>query len=118
MYRDVAGLDTDPFFPGYKKIKIMPHPGGNFSYVNADLKTDYGLVSSHWKINGHLFELDVEIPPNTSADVYLPAPDASSIMESGKSIAGEQALKLKGMEGIYQELKLGSGNYHFTCNLK
>ncbi|MFI5195425.1 MAG: family 78 glycoside hydrolase catalytic domain, partial [Chitinophagales bacterium] len=35
MYRDVAGLDTDPAFPGYKKIRIMPHPGGNFSYVQA-----------------------------------------------------------------------------------
>ncbi len=39
MYRDIAGIDTYDSFPGYKKIRIKPHPGGNFSYVNAALKT-------------------------------------------------------------------------------
>jgi alpha-L-rhamnosidase len=96
MYRVVAGLDTDPSSPGYKKIIIKPHPGGDFSNVSADLNTYYGLVSSHWKIMGNQFELDVDIPANTSADIYLPATN----------------------EAGYRKLEIGSGKYHFTCSLK
>ncbi len=118
MYRGIAGIDTYASFPGYKKISIMPHPGGNFSYVNADLETNYGLVSSHWKINGNQFVLDIDIPANTSASIYLPTSNASSIMESGKTITGKNGMQLKGMEGIYQVLELGSGKYHFTSDLK
>ncbi|MEO6961331.1 MAG: family 78 glycoside hydrolase catalytic domain [Puia sp.] len=118
MYRDVAGLDTDPAFPGYKKIRIMPHPGGNLSFVQADLKTYYGLVSSHWKMNGSQFQLDVQIPPNTSASIYLPTTDASSVMENGKPTTGMQEVSLKENEGRYQQVERGSGKYQFTCNLK
>ncbi|MFI5192843.1 MAG: alpha-L-rhamnosidase C-terminal domain-containing protein, partial [Chitinophagales bacterium] len=118
MYRDVAGLDTDPAFPGYKKIRIMPHPGGNFSYVQADLKTYYGLVSSHWKMNGSQFQLDVQIPPNTSASIYLPTTDAKSVMEDGKPIAGMQEVGVKENQERYQLVERGSGKYQFTCNLK
>ncbi len=118
MYRVVSGLDTDPSSPGYKKIIIKPHPGGDFSWVNADLNTYYGLVSSHWKIKGNQFELDVEIPANTSADIYLPTTDASSVREDGQSIMGGQGRSLKKTEGDYQMLEIGSGKYQFVCNLK
>ncbi len=118
MYRVVSGLDTDPSSPGYKKIIIKPHPGGDFSWVNADLNTYYGLVSSHWKIKGNQLELDVEIPANTSADIYLPTTDVSSVREDGQSIMGGQGRSLKKTEGDYQMLEIGSGKYQFTCNLK
>src|SRR5436190_15906863 len=61
MYRVVAGIDTYPDAPGYKHIRIMPHVGGDLTYANADLKTYYGVVSSHWKIDSDRLQLDVEI---------------------------------------------------------
>src|SRR5205085_1510675 len=51
MYRVIAGIDTYENAPGYKKIKIRPVIGGGLTYANADLKTYYGTVSSHWKID-------------------------------------------------------------------
>jgi alpha-L-rhamnosidase len=111
MYRQVAGIDTYDSFPGYKKISIMPHPGGGFTYVNADLKTYYGLVSAHWKINGDQFVLDVEIPANTRARIYLPTSDSASVKENGNRISATT-------ETPYSTLETGSGKYHFTCTLK
>src|SRR6185295_7863043 len=52
MYRVVAGIDTDEDRPGYKRIRIKPHPGGSLTFANADLMTYYGKISSHWKVEG------------------------------------------------------------------
>jgi alpha-L-rhamnosidase len=118
MYRDIAGIDTYEDFPGYKKIRIKPHPGGNLSFVNASLKTYYGLISANWKINGNEFTLDVNIPPNTSAQIYLPTTDPLSVSIDGRQVAqpGNVPPGLTG-DGYYL-YETGSGRYHFTCNLK
>ncbi|HVY74548.1 MAG TPA: alpha-L-rhamnosidase C-terminal domain-containing protein, partial [Puia sp.] len=117
MYRKIAGIDTYDSFPGYKKIRIKPYPGGGFSFVNADLNTYYGGVSSHWKIRGNEFSLDVTIPCNTTAGIYLPAKDPGSITENG-SAKVLAAGSVTATEDGYQFFEVPSGQYHFTCNLK
>ncbi len=42
MYRVMVGLDTYEDGPGYKHIRIMPHPGGGFTKAQASLETNYG----------------------------------------------------------------------------
>ena len=117
MYREIAGIDTYDSFPGYKKIRIRPHPGGNLSYVNASLNTYYGLISADWKINGNEFILDVEIPANTRAVIYLPASDPKTVTIDGTT-GGAEAKLLQSTGDGYQVLETGSGKYHYTCNLK
>jgi alpha-L-rhamnosidase len=51
----------------------MPHPGGGFKTIGADLQTYYGLVSSHWKQDNGQLQMDVEIPANTNAIIFIPA---------------------------------------------
>jgi alpha-L-rhamnosidase len=114
MYRVVAGIDTYPQGPGYKHIKIMPHIGGNLTYANADLKTYYGTVSSHWKIDNGKLQLDVEIPANTTATVYVPAKSAEEITEGGNALSSLRDIKIAGTENGYIELDIGSGKYHFA----
>jgi len=116
MYRVITGIDTYEEGPGYKQIIIKPHPGGNVSYANADLETCYGKVSSHWKKQGKEFGLDVEIPANTNAKIYIPSSNKEGIRESGQPILSVRELKLIGNEGEYTVVEAGSGNYHFTVN--
>jgi alpha-L-rhamnosidase len=89
MYRHMAGINSDPAAPGYKKIRISPKPGGGITHVSGELNTPYGLVSSSWKIENKVFRLDVQVPANTTASVMLP---------DGK------------------ETEVGSGSYHFECS--
>ncbi|HUS02815.1 MAG TPA: glycoside hydrolase family 78 protein [Chitinophagaceae bacterium] len=113
MYRVITGIDTDEEETGYKKIIIKPHPGGNLTYANADYETMYGKVSSHWKKdNGHL-TMDVEIPANTSAKIYIPSV-SETIKESGKNLSAVKEVKIVGKEGGYIIVEAGSGIYHFT----
>lgn len=114
MYRVVAGLDTDNEGPGYKKIKIKPNIGGKFTQVSANLQTYYGKLSSGWKLENGKPVLNIEIPPNTSAIVYVPAANAGSVTESGKPISSSPGIKLSGMEKGYVIVKVGSGKYQFV----
>ncbi|HEY2720985.1 MAG TPA: family 78 glycoside hydrolase catalytic domain [Chitinophagaceae bacterium] len=118
MYRDVTGIDTYADSSGYKHIRIKPHPGGSLSFANADLKTYYGNVSSHWKIDNGKFELDVEIPANTQATVYIPANSPGSVMEDSVGLNLVNDLKVIGNESNYVVVKIGSGKYHFSSVLK
>jgi alpha-L-rhamnosidase len=68
----------------------MPHVGGNLTYANADLKTYYGTVSSHWKVDNEKFQLDVEIPANTKATIYIPTNTTESITEGSISLSSKK----------------------------
>jgi alpha-L-rhamnosidase len=114
MYRVIAGLDTYEDGPGYKHIKIQPHPGGGLTKAAATLQTYYGPASSSWTINGNELTLEVEIPANTTADIYIPAASADAITESGKSLAGIKELQVNGTENQYVVVKAGSGKYRFV----
>lgn len=114
MYRVIAGVDTKEDAPGYKQIVIKPHVGGNFTFANVDYETLYGKVSSHWKIDSTEFHLDVQIPANTTATVYIPAKDSKSLMDGGKPVAND--IKVDGMEDGYIKLEVGSGSYNFSVD--
>jgi len=114
MYRKMVGIDTYEDGVGYKHIKIKPHIGGGFTYASASLDTYYGKVSNSWKIeNGNLI-MDVEIPANTTATVFVPSENADAVKENGKVLSEVNDIKVKGAEDGYVELELGSGVYHFV----
>jgi alpha-L-rhamnosidase len=116
MYRKMVGLDTYEDGVGYKHIKIQPHIGGGFTNASASLQTYYGTVSSGWKIEGNTILMDVEIPANTTATVYVPAANAGAVSENGKAVSTITDVKVAGTEENYVVLQIGSGKYHFAVS--
>jgi alpha-L-rhamnosidase len=114
MYRVVAGLDTHEDSVGYKHSIIKPHIGGGLTRVSASLDTYYGKLSSSWKINGDKLVMDVEIPANTTATVFIPADDPEAILEGGRPLAQVKEIQVIGSEDGYLVVKLGSGRYSFS----
>ena len=113
MYRVAAGLDTKEEAPGYQQIRIEPTIGGSFTSMEASLKTNYGEAASGWKLNGNLLTLDITIPANSRAAIYLPAADIASITESGLPLTGHKELAVQGTENGKTIVQAGSGKYHF-----
>ena len=117
MYRVVAGLDIDSSHPGYKHIIIKPQPGGGLTSAAATLQTYYGTVSSGWKLENGKLLLNVEVPANTTATVYMPAENLTSVTENGKPLTAVKSIQPAGTEGGYILLKLGSGKYQLAANV-
>lgn len=84
LYERVAGLAPDPENPGYKHFFVRPLPGGPLTSAGATLETAYGTASSHWKKRGKILELDVVVPPNTTATIDFPGNRKSEEVSAGK----------------------------------
>ncbi len=119
MFRTLAGIDSDG--PGYSKIIIHPTPpapGSNaehkpIDWVKASYESIHGKIVSQWKIDGDRFQLNVTIPANTTATVYMPARDTKSVTESGKSLDLAKHVKVVGIEADCVVLHVDSGAYRF-----
>jgi alpha-L-rhamnosidase len=107
MYRVITGIDTKTDTPGYKAIVIKPTIGGKLTFASADYETNYGKISSHWKVDNGAVSLDVEVPANVTATVYVPAKEGSSLLESGQPMSSHA-------ETGYRVVNVGSGVYHFS----
>ena len=61
--------------------------------------------------------MEVTIPPNTTATVYVPAKDAASVTESGKPAVNAIGVKFLRMENSAAVYAVGSGVYRFQSML-
>jgi alpha-L-rhamnosidase len=79
-----------PLDPGFRHFQIKPYLYNQLQWANTDMETPYGKIVSHWRTENNTFILDISVPCNTTATVYLPSADGRSTRE------------------------VGSGNYHFV----
>ncbi|WP_033328770.1 family 78 glycoside hydrolase catalytic domain [Streptomyces yerevanensis] len=79
---------------GYRELVIDPRPVGGLTHAEGSYRTPYGVVSAQWIRENGRFRLDVELPPNTTAEVRLPTGDrATHAVGSGKhTFAGRDPL--------------------------
>ena len=82
LHQVVAGIK--PLKPGYEEVEIRPVPVGDVTFCKATVPTVRGPVSTDWKIAAGQFRLEVTIPGNTTAKVYLPGETAAREVASGK----------------------------------
>lgn len=118
MYRVMVGLDTDNNAVGYKKIRIQPHVGGTFTHASATYETQYGKLSSGWKIQDGKLILHALVPANTTATIYIPAAAATDVFENGLPLSSVKEIQVVGKEKEYVVVKLGSGKYEFSTAYK
>ena len=114
MYRVMVGLDVDGDGIGYKKIRIRPHIGGQFTHATATYETQYGTLSSGWKIENGKLLVHAEVPANTTATIYIPAATAGDVLENGLPLTAAKELQVVGKEKEYVVVKVGSGKYLFS----
>lgn len=70
LHRHVAGLQ--PTAPGYRTFQVRPLPGGGLTWATLRHDSPFGPIEVAWRIDDDAFELDVQVPPGTSAQVVLP----------------------------------------------
>lgn len=70
MFRNINGIDW--IEPGFKKIRISPHPDRRLTYAKRSFASEYGDIVTEWKTEDTMFELKVHIPCNTTAVIELP----------------------------------------------
>jgi alpha-L-rhamnosidase len=113
LFREIAGIR--PAAPGFQKIAILPVLG-DLAWAKANYDSIHGRIVSEWKREADRFTLNVIVPPNTTATVYLPANATEAITEGGKPINQAPAIELLRVEDGRAIVAIGSGQYSFAAN--
>jgi alpha-L-rhamnosidase len=107
FYRSLLGIN--PAAPGFEKFIIKPQPAGDLSWAKGSYNSIRGIIVSDWKLNANDFMLNVSIPANTKATIYIPSKENGEVLESGK------AVNVLRYEKGYAVVETGSGNYSFKA---
>lgn len=117
MYQTLGGIA--PGAPGYRHVVVRPRVGGGLTWAEATLETVRGPVATHWRLVDGTFALDVTIPPNTSAEVWLPCGSAAQATEGGRALREVTGLVVDenaGKETGETVVRVGSGTYAFVVS--
>jgi hypothetical protein len=116
FFHDLAGIATDPAAPGFKQIVIRPAIVGDLTWVKGKYDSVRGPILTEWKRDGSKFTLNLTIPPNTTATVYLPAHSTAEVREGGQPAATAPGVTFLRREGDSTVFQIVSGTYRFTVS--
>lgn len=115
------GYETTP--PGFSEIVIRPHVIGGLISAQASIMTVKGRIASSWRVGNNGFFLDLDVPVNVRAQVFIPKlginrpvvrEKASEFFRDGAFVEDVDGV-LEGSEAPdYVELYIGSGAYSFA----
>ncbi len=117
MYQYLAGIRlsdavcavaqrVDPAQVAFKTFIIAPEPVEGLDWVKAAHDSPYGMMRSRWVKSADGFNLEVDVPVNTSAIVYLPAPPGyQGIIAPVPEVTSDRDRAA---------FKVGSGHYRFS----
>jgi len=85
--------------------------------VKCHHDSPYGRVVSNWKREGDKLTMEVTVPANTTATVFVPAAAAAGVTECGGPIDKVKGVKFLRMEHNAAVYEVGSGIYQFQATL-
>lgn len=116
MFKTIGGIDTAMTpGPAYKNIIIRPRPGGRLTWAKTRYDSIRGTIATAWKCTDEALALEVTIPANTKATLYLPAMGLAGITESGKPVLEAEGVRFIGMLDGNAVFEIGSGTYRFQA---
>jgi alpha-L-rhamnosidase len=115
FYSGLAGIRPADDAIAFNKIEIRPETVGDVTGAKANYQSPYGNIVSSWKKDKTQFKLEVSIPVNTTASIFLPVKSNAAITVDGQNIKTRHDLKFVGYHDGKAEIKAGSGNYTFIA---
>ena len=99
--------------PGFRKSLIYPYFTKKLDFAEARYLSEQGEIKTRWERNEDGIKMDVVIPANATAIIFLAGADEKTVKESGVSVDHFEGLSLleRHKDGLY--VHVGSGTYHF-----
>jgi len=118
MYRVILGIEPDESDPGYRHFILRPRPGGGLTWAKGEYRSIRGKILVSWRLDRNTFHLDITIPANSAATVYIPAQDAARVTENGQPAAQATGVEPLRMEEGAAVFRVGAGSYRFASEGK
>ena len=86
-------LGIQPLEPQYARVKIRPHVG-DLDFARGVIPTQRGPIAIDWQVRDDAsFHMELSLPCNVQADVYLPRPDGTggTVLMDGIAVKAQDA---------------------------
>jgi alpha-L-rhamnosidase len=114
FYNVLAGINPEENAPGFKKFTIRPYvPEHDLDWVKASVHTLHGYISSSWEKKPGGLNLEIKVPANTTATVFIPAGTGAVITESGKPLLKASGIRLLTSDDKKTIIEVEAGSYSF-----
>ncbi|MCX6375659.1 MAG: family 78 glycoside hydrolase catalytic domain, partial [Armatimonadetes bacterium] len=122
FYRALAGILPNAEHGGFERFDIKPYVVGDLTEAQASVQTVRGPVASHWVRSDNGLILNVTIPGNSTASVWVPKIGLSSVQvceggnpvwKNGKFVPGVAGISDASEAGDWIKFEVGSGTYSF-----
>ena len=113
LYQMVAGIAVDPDRPGYEHVLVRPRPGGGLTHARATYRSIRGPIAVAWEIADGAFRVDVTIPANSTATVFLATANPDTVTESDRPAGEAEGVRFLREEEGCAVFAVGSGAYRF-----
>jgi alpha-L-rhamnosidase len=108
FHSGLAGIRQADDSAGYRELVIDPRVVGDLTHVEGSYMTPYGEVESEWTRRRGKFRLEVEVPPNTTAEIRVPTGGRPAHVDSKDA----KFLRIDGDRAVYS---VASGSFEFTA---
>ena len=108
FHTGLAGIREAAGSTAYRNLVIQPKPVGDLTSVTGSYQTPHGLVRSAWSKDQRRFTLTVDIPANTTAEIWVPT-------QGGSPVEAPHRATFLRMDGDYAVYSVLSGSFRFVA---
>jgi alpha-L-rhamnosidase len=113
FFHDLAGIQSDPDGPGFRKAILKPTIVEGLTWVKASHISVHGKIVSEWRHTQDETTVTTAIPANTTATVFLPTSALNSaVRPASATCSGVKFVKVEDGFTIFEIT--AAGTYTFT----
>ncbi|WP_278236086.1 family 78 glycoside hydrolase catalytic domain [Isoptericola sp. AK164] len=104
----LVGIDRADGSVGYDELVFKPQPAGDLTWVEGSFDTPRGVASSRWDKTDEHFTLTIEVPANTTAEVWVPTGGDQAVLTPSRAT-------FERVEGEFAVYSVGAGEFTFVA---
>jgi len=110
-FRSLVGVNPAKDAVGFDKVIIKPFIVGNLEYVNGEYNSIKGKISCNWQRSKGSVDIQVQVPPNISTTLYIPATSVEDITINGISALSNEDIKFLEFRESFAVFETGNGTF-------
>jgi len=117
VWREIVGIQPDEERPGYEHFFIRPGPADGFTWARGTYGSIRGPITSSWRVEGGTLTLEVTVPCNATATVYVPTTNPAQVTERGRPAGQSEGVRPLAAEPGAAVFHVQSGHYTFSASI-
>ncbi|MDR1602033.1 MAG: glycoside hydrolase family 78 protein [Tannerella sp.] len=118
LYSGLGGIRQKDNSIAFNEIVIDPQTVGDVRNAATSYESPYGTIRCSWERTDKNYTLEVSIPANSTAEIYLPATDVQQVSVYGLPLSASDDVTVIGVDSGKLRVKAGSGDYKFRVENK